>query len=180
LEICGFEVQTFATARQYLEYAKTEAPCCLIVDLHLPEIDGLDLHNRLAQNPPPPVIFLSHLADIPSAVRAMKAGAIEFLLKPVDPDALRDSVRRALDRDKKLKAKRAELAALRRLLGTLTPREREVFPLVARGLLNKQAASLLGISEITLQIHRSQVMKKMGAQSLPDLVRMAVKLGVCR
>jgi FixJ family two-component response regulator len=126
----------------------------------------------------PPVVFICTHIDVPSAVRVVKAGAIELLTKPVDSTALLEAVLAALAHDRKLRQRRAELATLRERLVRLTPREREVLPLIVGGLLNKQAASVLGISEVTLQIHRSQVMRKMQAESLAELVRMAVKLRI--
>jgi FixJ family two-component response regulator len=178
LKTRGIRVLSFASARQYLDYTRTEETACLILDLNLPDMNGLDLQRQLAAKSAPPIIFISSDADIRSSVEAIKAGAIEFLMKPINLDLLRIAVQTAFARDKALRKKQAEFAQLEKRFSRLTPREREVFPLVVGGLLNKQAASLLGISEITLQIHRSQVMRKMEADSLADLVRLAIKLRV--
>ena len=178
LELYGIRVLSFATAREFLDCGRKEEPSCLILDLNLPDISGLDLQGQLAGRACPQIIFISGRADVPTSVRAMKAGAIEFLTKPVDPEELFRSVKLAVARDKVLRKRQADLDLLEKKFLRLTPREREVLPLVVEGLLNKQAASVLGISEITFQIHRSQVMRKMEADSLADLVRMAVKLRI--
>jgi FixJ family two-component response regulator len=178
LEGCGFQVWTFSSARQYLDFTRTDLTACLVLDFNLPDIGGLELLQQMSGKFCPPVIFISGQADVPSSVRAIKAGAQEFLLKPVDLERLRIAIQTAFVRDKALRRKRAELEQLKERYSRLTPRERDVFPLVVGGLLNKQAASVLGISEITLQIHRSQVMRKMEANSLADLVRMAITLRI--
>ncbi len=174
----GIGIATFQSAAEYLSRERVEQASCLIIDLHLPDMSGLDLQEQLAGTESPPIIFISRDPDFPSTVRAMKAGAIEFLMKPLDPEALHRSVRAASAREAKHRLRRFELRELKCRLSRLTPRERDVLPLVVGGLLNKQAASVLGISEVTLQIHRSQVMRKMEATSLADLVRMALKLGI--
>ncbi len=174
----GIGIAAFGSAAEYLDRERTDQALCLIIDLHLPDMSGLDLQEQLAGTESPPIIFISRDPDFPSTVRAMKAGAIEFLMKPLDPEALHRSVRAASAREAKLRFRRSELRELKCRLSRLTPRERDVLPLVVGGLLNKQAASVLGISEVTLQIHRSQVMRKMEATSLADLVRMALKLGI--
>jgi len=178
LEGCGFEVCSFSSARQYLDFTRTEVTACLVMDFNLPDIGGLDLLQRISGRFYPPIIFISGQADVPSSVRAIQAGALEFLLKPVDLERLRIAIQTAFVRDKAMRRKRAELERLKERYSRLTPRERDVLPLVIGGLLNKQAASLLGISEITLQIHRGQVMRKMEAKSLADLVRMAITLRI--
>jgi FixJ family two-component response regulator len=178
LEKCGFQVWTFSSARQYLDFTRTDMTACLVLDFNLPDIGGLDLLQQISGKFSPPIIFISAQADVPSSVRAMKAGALEFLMKPVDSERLRIAIQTAFVRDKAIRRKRAELEQLKDRYSRLTPRERDVFPLVVGGLLNKQAASLLGISEITLQIHRSQVMRKMEANSLADLVRKAITLRI--
>ncbi len=178
LEACGFQVWTFSSARQYLDFTRTDVTACLVLDFHLPDIGGLELLQEMSGNFCPPIIFISGQADVPSSVRAIKAGAQEFFVKPVDLERLRIAIQTAFVRDKALRRKRAELEQLKEKYSRLTPRERDVFPLVVGGLLNKQAASVLGISEITLQIHRSQVMRKMEANSLADLVRMAITLHI--
>jgi FixJ family two-component response regulator len=182
LEECGFQVWTFSSARQYLEFTRTDMTACLVLDFNLPDIGGLDLLQQMSGKFCPPIIFISDQADVPSSVRAIKAGAQEFLLKPVDLERLRIAIRTSFVRDKAMRRKRAELEQLKERYSRLTPRERDVFPLVVGGLLNKQAASVLGISEITLQIHRGQVMRKMEANSFADLVRMAITLRIpeCR
>jgi FixJ family two-component response regulator len=172
------KVMSFSSAIEYLAFMGRDTAACVIVNAHLPDISGLELQRRLAERTNPPVIFVSDRCDIPSTVSAMKAGAIEFLTKPVDLVALIAAVRAALAQDRKLRQRKAELAKLQERYSLLTPREREVLPLVIGGLLNKQAASVLGISEVTLQIHRSQVMRKMQAESFAELVRMAVKLRI--
>jgi FixJ family two-component response regulator len=168
----------FASAAEYLRLANPSGPSCLVLDVSLPDINGLDLQSSLAGNSHPPIVFISGQGDVPSSVRAMKAGAIDFLTKPWREEDLLQAVRVALERDRQQRRNKAASMELEGRLGTLTPREREVLPLVARGLLNKEAAAQLGISEVTLQIHRSKIMRKMKAASLADLVRMAAKLGI--
>ena len=174
----GTKVITFTSAAEYLAFTGKETAACLILDTHLPDMSGFELQRRLTPKANPPVIFISDHSDIASTVRAMKAGAIEFLTKPLDLQALLLAVQTAFAQDRKQRRKQAELADLQTRFSLLTPREREVLPLVVGGLLNKQAASLLGISEVTLQIHRSQVMRKTRAESFADLVRMAMKLRI--
>jgi FixJ family two-component response regulator len=178
LSTLSMKVVSFASAIEYLAFMGRDTAACVILNAHLPDISGLELQRRLAERTNPPVIFLSDRCDIRSTVSAMKAGAIEFLTKPVDLAALVAAIRAALAQDRKLRQRKAELAKLQERHSLLTPREREVLPLIVGGLLNKQAAALLGISEVTLQIHRSQVMRKMQAESFADLVRMAVKLRI--
>jgi FixJ family two-component response regulator len=168
----------FASAAEYLRLANPSGPSCLVLDVTLPDINGLDLQSSLAGNGHPPIVFISGHGDIPSSVRAMKAGAIDFLTKPWRDDDLLQAVRVALERDRQQRRNKAEMIELEGRLASLTPREREVLPLVAHGLLNKQAAAQLGMSEVTLQIHRSKIMQKMNATSLADLVRMAAKLDI--
>ena len=166
----------FASAAEYLGSGKPSGPSCLVLDVSLPDINGLELQNSMARTDHPPIVFITGHGDVPSSVRAMKAGAIDFLTKPWSDEELLQSVRQALERDRLQRRARAELIELEGRVATLTPREREVLPLVASGLQNKQAAAQLGISEVTLQIHRSKIMQKMKAASLADLVRMAAKL----
>jgi FixJ family two-component response regulator len=168
----------FASAAEYLQAAKPSRPSCLVLDVSLPDISGLELQRSLASTDHPPIVFISGHGDVPSSVRAMKAGAIDFLTKPWREEDLLQAVRVALQRDRQRRQDRAETMELEHRLATLTPREREVLPLVVRGLLNKQAAAQLGISEVTLQIHRSKIMQKMKAASLAELVRMAAKLEI--
>ena len=174
----GMKVASFASAIEYLAYSRRDTAACAILNIFLPDLSGLELQRQLAQRDHTPVIFISDRCDIRSTVCAMKAGAVEFLTKPVDLAALIAAVSAALAQDRKLRRKKAELAKLQKCYSLLTPREREVLPLVVGGLLNKQAAAELGISEVTLQIHRGQVMRKMQAESFAELVRMAVKLRI--
>jgi FixJ family two-component response regulator len=169
---------TFSSAAEYLEHLRVDDAACLILDLQMPGIGGLELQSRLAQEGSPPIIFVTGRGDIPSTVKAMKAGAIEFLTKPVDTETLLAAVETAFVRDRVLRDQRAVLSELERKFALLSPREREVLPLVVKGLLNKQAAAVLGIKEVTLQIHRSQIMQKMAAGSLAELVRMAGRLSI--
>jgi FixJ family two-component response regulator len=176
----GLDVLSFASATQYMLHVREDTAACLVLDLQLPDITGLDLQSRLRSEHEIPIIFISGRGDIPSTVRAMKAGAIEFLTKPLDTPALLGAIRAALLRDVERRCEVVELAKLNARFALLTPREREVLPLIASGLLNKQAAATLGISEVTLQLHRGQIMKKMAANSFADLVRMASRLAVCQ
>jgi FixJ family two-component response regulator len=171
-------VLTFSSAADYLEHSRVDDAACLILDLQMPGIGGLELQGRLAQEGSPPIIFITGRGDIPSTVKAMKAGAIEFLTKPVDTETLLAAVSTAFARDRLLRDQRAVLSELEKKFALLSPREREVLPLVVKGLLNKQAAAVLGIKEVTLQIHRSQIMQKMAAGSLAELVRMASRLSI--
>jgi FixJ family two-component response regulator len=174
----GMVVVSFSSAAEYLKHTRVDSAACLILDLNMPQMGGLDLQQQLSGETGPPIIFMSGKGDIPSTVRAMKGGAIEFLTKPLDEDALLTAIRAAFAQDRKLRRRHADLAKLRERLASLTPREREVLPLVVGGLLNKQAAAVLGISNVTLQVHRGQIMRKMAAKSLAELVRMASKLGI--
>ena len=174
----GFSVQTFGSAAEYLQGAQPSAPACLILDIELPDINGLELQRQLADVQHPPIVFITGHGNIPASVRAMKAGALDFLPKPFQPQDLVTAVDSALEHDRAARLASEELASLRKRYASLTPREREVMPLVVSGLLNKQAAGQLGITEVTLQIHRGQVMRKMQAASLSDLVRMATKLNI--
>jgi FixJ family two-component response regulator len=178
LSSLGLRVEVFASAKEYLEFEKPDAPACLILDLELPGMSGLELQRELAGEQAPPIVFVTGHGDVPSSVRAMKAGAIEFLLKPFDNLELLRSVDVAILQDREARKKRTELAELRRRYALLTPREREVLPFVVAGLLNKQTAAELGTSEITIQVHRGQIMRKMAASSLAELVKMAGKLGI--
>jgi FixJ family two-component response regulator len=168
----------FGSAAEYLEYPAPDVPTCLILDVELPDISGLELQDRLAKGHHPHIVFITGHGDIPSSVRAIKAGAVDFLTKPFSEEHLMRAVRAALTQNGDARRRSAEVSALQRRLETLTPREREVLPLVASGLLNKQAAAELHISEVTLQIHRGNVMKKMSAGSLAELVRMVGILNI--
>jgi FixJ family two-component response regulator len=168
----------FATAAEYLGYEPPDVATCLILDVDLPDINGLELQGRIGTGRRPHIVFITGHGDIPSTVRAMKAGAVDYLPKPFKADDLMRAVQAALEQNREAGRRAADLAGLRQRLSLLTPRERDVLPLVASGLLNKQAAAELGISEVTLQIHRGSVMRKMQAGSLADLVRMAGALGI--
>jgi FixJ family two-component response regulator len=175
----GLRVETFGTAQEFLKSARPDAPGCVVLDVRLPGLSGLDLQRELAANGINlPVIFITGHGDIPMSVRAMKAGALEFLTKPFRDQDLLDAIQQALERDRSARQQRSETAELRERFDSLTAREREVMGLVVSGLLNKQIAGELGTSEVTIKIHRSQVMKKMGAGSLAELVRMTEKLGI--
>ena len=178
LESCGLRVKCFHSAFEYLNYTRTEEYACLLLDLQLPDINGLQLQDRVPDKSSPPIIFMTGRGDIPTSVKAMKAGAVEFFTKPIEPSTLLAAIHSAHTIDKTLREQQLHLALLRRRLATLSPRELEVLPLVVGGYLNKQAAATLGIKEVTLQIHRSQIMRKMAAGSLADLVRMARELGI--
>jgi FixJ family two-component response regulator len=174
----GLRVKAFASAAEYLRFIRPDSPACLILDLELPGMSGLELQREIAGDDAPPIVFVTGHGDVPSSVRAMKAGAVEFMLKPFDDQALLEVVDAAVEQDREARVKRAEIAELRRRYALLTPREQEVLPFVVAGLLNKQTAAELGTSEITIQVHRGQIMRKMAASSLADLVRMAGKLGI--
>jgi FixJ family two-component response regulator len=166
--------EAFATPREFLDSKRPDCPACLVLDVRLPGMSGLDCHHLLAEaGVTIPTIFITGHGDVPMSVQAMKAGAVEFLMKPFRPQDLLDAVQQALDRDRRLRDTRRELGAVRHRYERLTARERDVMALVASGLLNKQIAARLGTGEHTVKIHRSQVMKKMEADSLPALIRMA-------
>jgi FixJ family two-component response regulator len=171
-------VVTFGSAAEYLAFARPELPACLVLDVELPDINGLDLQRQIAAEHPAPIVFITGHGDVPRSVRALKAGAVDFLTKPFSESDLLGAIQAALAQDREARQQRLNLAALQQRFSALTPREREVFPLVVSGLLNKQAAGELGISEVTLQIHRGRIMHKMKAESLAELVRMAGTLGI--
>jgi len=178
LESLEWRVETFAAAADYIAYAKPDLPACLILDVELPDISGLEFQRQLSRDVHPPIVFITGHGDIPSSVRAIQGGAVDFLTKPVGENDLVAAIRAAIDRDRIERSARADQAELGRRLAALTPREREVLPFVVSGFLNKQSAAELGISEITLQIHRGKIMRKMHAESLADLVRIAEKLQI--
>lgn len=174
----GLRTVAYASARDYIAADKPDLPACLILDVELPDINGLELQGQIATTNHPPIVFITGHGDIPSSVRAIKRGAVDFLTKPFSDTDLMTAITTAIDQDRVNRSERAELEDLQRRYGDLTPREREVFPLVVSGLLNKQAAAELGISEVMLQIHRRNVTQKMGADSFADLVRVAERLGI--
>lgn len=178
LESIEIANMVFGSASEYLAAEKPDAVSCLLLDVNLPDLSGLELQDRLARAEHPPIIFITGYGDIPSTVKAMKAGAVDFLPKPFLQQDLIRAIRDAFDREEKSRKMRAETAELRGRYARLTRREREVLPLIIGGMLNKQAASELGIAEITCQVHRGQIMRKMAAGSLAELVRMAVELGI--
>jgi FixJ family two-component response regulator len=176
----GFRVTSFGSAEEFLAYPKPEAPTCLILDLELPNINGLELQQKLADRVPPPIVFITGHGDVPSSVRAMKAGAIEFLSKPLGDKELLEAVEAGIALDRKARQEASELADLQRRYSSLTPRERQVLPFVVTGFANKVTASILGTSEITIGVLRGRIMRKMEVRSLADLVRISDKLGVAR
>jgi len=179
IDSVGLRVELFGSAGEFLQRKLPHLPSCLILDIRLPGKSGFDLQRELAEaNIGIPIIFITDHGDIPMSVRAMKAGAVEFLAKPFRDQDLLDVIQLALERDRGTRQREAEIATLRDRFESLTPREREVLPWVVSGLLNKQIADAIGTSEATVKVHRSQLMRKMGAKSLADLVRMADKMGV--
>ena len=178
LSSAGLRVFTFASATEFLRAKAPDSPACLVLDLQLPDINGLDLQQKIAEVSGPPIVFISGHGDIPSSVRAMKAGAIEFLPKPFNDEELLAAISSAIAKDRETRHERVELARVQKSYGLLSAREREVLPLIVAGMKNKDSAAMLGIAEITLQVHRAQIMRKMAAQSVTDLVRMASKLGI--
>jgi FixJ family two-component response regulator len=179
VESAGWQSETFASAEEFMVRPRPDVPSCLVLDVDLPDVSGLDVQRRLAaERAHMPVIFITRRGDVAVSVKAMKAGAIEFLTKPIDEDELLTAIRHALDRSRGSLHQAARAKAVRESYASLTPREREVMMLVVAGLLNKQVGGELGISEITVKAHRGQVMRKMRADSLPALVHMVDQLGL--
>lgn len=174
----GMRAAAFGSGGDYMSADKPDYPACLILDVELPDINGLDLQGQILETYHPPIVFITGHGDIPSSVRAIKYGAVDFLTKPFSDIDLMSAVRTAIELDRKNRKERYELNTLSERFHGLTRREKDVFPLVVSGLLNKQAAAELGISEVTLEIHRRNVMKKMGAASFADLVRIAGRLKI--
>ncbi len=174
----GLRAAAFGSAGDYVGACKPDIAACLILDIELPDINGLDLQKQIAAGDHPPIVFITGHGDIPSSVQAIKQGAVDFLTKPFSEAELLAAVHAAIAQDAVARVQRADLAMLERRYADLTSRERDVLPLVVSGLLNKQAAAELGISEVTLQLHRRNVMQKMGAASLADLVRIAQRLEI--
>ncbi|HEX4169419.1 MAG TPA: response regulator [Bryobacteraceae bacterium] len=177
----GWEPETFGSAQEFLNRPRPLVPSCLVLDVFLPGLNGLDLQKRVAlERSDMPIIFITGHGDVPTSVQAMKAGAVEFLMKPFKHNVLVDAVRESLDRSRLALAREMEIGALRNRYSLLTVRERQVMALVASGLLNKEVGGELGISEITVKAHRGRVMQKMQAESLADLVNISAKLGAER
>ena len=178
IRAAGWQPETFASPQEFLSRPRPDIPCCLVLDVTLPGLNGLELQGLLAERTDMPIIFITGHGTVPMSVQAMKAGAVEFLTKPFKKDELLAAIRGAIERSRLTLRHDSEMQALRMRYESLTPRERQVMALVVSGLLNKQVGGELGISEITVKKHRGQVMGKMRAESLPDLVTMAARLGV--
>jgi FixJ family two-component response regulator len=176
----GLQVETFASAAEFLNRPRATSPSCLVLDISLPDLNGLALQEQLADRPEMPIIFITGFGDVPMTVQAMKAGAVEFLTKPFADTVLLDAIKNALTRSNAALDQGAEVGELRDNYTSLSPREREVMALVVSGLMNKQVGAELGISEITVKAHRGSVMRKMKANTLVDLVNMAAKLHLTR
>jgi FixJ family two-component response regulator len=178
IRAAGWQAETFTSAQEFLARPRLTVPCCLVLDVTLPGLNGLELQQQLADRTDMPIIFITGHGDVPMSVQAMKAGAVEFLTKPFNDDVLLNAIRGAIEHSRAAVHRASEMQALKNCYESLTPREREVMALVVAGLLNKQVGGELGISEITVKAHRGQVMRKMKADSLPALVTMAARLGL--
>lgn len=178
IQTAGWKTRVFASAQDFLNHPRS-GPCCLVLDVSLPDLNGLDLQDRVAgEGDSMPIIFITGYGDVPMTVRAMKAGAVEFLTKPIDEEGLLKGIERAIERSRDALSRRTALMTLQRCYETLSRREREVMALVVSGLLNKQVGGELGISEITVKAHRGRVMEKMKAGSFAELVMMSSRLGL--
>ena len=178
IRTAGWQPETFASAQEFLARPRPTVPCCLVLDVTLPGLNGLQLQQQLGDRTDMPIIFITGYGDVPMTVQAMKAGAVEFLTKPFKDDVLLGAIRGAVERSRTALRQNSQMRVLRDSYASLSPRERQVMELVVSGLLNKQVGGELGISEITVKAHRGQVMRKMKADSLPDLVTMAARLGL--
>jgi len=178
IKSAGWQPELFVSAQEFLSRPRPSVPCCLVLDVTLPGLSGLELQKQLTERTDMPIIFITGHGDVPMSVQAMKAGAVEFLTKPFKDDVLLDAIRGAIDHSRAALRLDSDMRLLRKRYESLTPREREVMALVVSGLLNKQVGGELGISEITVKAHRGQVMRKMKADSLADLVTMAARLGL--
>ncbi len=178
LKSASWQPRIFESAQRFLDYPRAAVPSCLVLDVTMPGLNGLELQKQLADRTDMPIIFITGYGDVPMSVQAMKAGAVEFLTKPFKDDVLLDAIRGAIERSRAALRHESAMRAIRECYASLTPREREVMALVVSGLLNKQVAGELGISEITVKAHRGQVMRKMKADSLADLVTIAASLGL--
>jgi len=179
IKSAGFAVESFASAQEFLEHPRPDMPGCLVLDLQMPRASGLELQDWLAGTElNPPIIFLTGYGTVSASVRAMKAGAVDFLEKPVDDNTLLDVIHQAVERNRRARLEQAELRKIERRVRSLSPRERQVLGLLITGMLNKQIAAELGIAEKTIKVHRARVMEKMQAGSMPELVRLAAALGL--
>ena len=176
--LLGHNVKSFADATEYLAFSRYDRPSCLILDFRLPDLSGLEVQSRLSGDGEPPIIFLTGFGDVPLAVKAMKAGAANFLLKPFDERELIEAIAAAIQADRAARARNISLVSLKKRYETLSPRERDVLPFVISGFLNKQTANELERSEITIRVHRGQIMRKLQASSLAELVHLAEDLGI--
>jgi FixJ family two-component response regulator len=179
LQSADLQTETFPSAAAFLDHSRPDVPSCLILDVQMPEVDGLDLQRSLSDDPISlPIVFITGHGDIPKTVRALKAGAVDFLPKPFEDEVLLGAVQQAIAQDRQDRATRADVSTIKERVASLSPREHEVMGYVVSGLLNKQIARRLGVKEKTIKVHRGQVMRKMQAGSVAELVRMAEKVGI--